>query len=92
MIDDAFLQMLACPASGQPLRAATEAELRGVAAAIAAGRVHNRGGTVVESAPAAGLATVDGAWLYPVRDGIPILLAAEALPLAPSAPPGVQRP
>jgi uncharacterized protein YbaR (Trm112 family) len=29
---------------------------------------------------AAALATEDGAWLYPIQDGIPILLTAEAVP------------
>jgi uncharacterized protein YbaR (Trm112 family) len=33
------------------------------------------------------LATTDGAWLYPVRLGFPILLASEAIPAADPATP-----
>lgn len=79
MIDPTFLAMLVCPASKQPLRLASAAELDAVNRAIASGGVCNRGGASV-SAPCQGaLATVDGKWLYPIQDGIPILLSAEAL-------------
>jgi uncharacterized protein YbaR (Trm112 family) len=83
MIDPAFLAMLVCPVTRQPLRQATPDEVTAVNASIAGGAVTNRGGTAVREAIEAGLATEDGSDVYPIRDDIPILLAAEAIPLPP---------
>jgi uncharacterized protein len=80
MIDPEFLAMLVCPTSRQPLREATEAELSSINARIQAGAVRNRGGSPVAAVLTAGLTTTDGAWLYAVQEGIPILLAQDAIP------------
>jgi uncharacterized protein YbaR (Trm112 family) len=85
MIDPEFLRMLVCPASRQPLREASAAELAAVNRAIAAGGVRTRGGNPVSAPLAAGLVPADGAFVYPIQDGIPILLSAEAVPLARTA-------
>lgn len=87
MIDKDFLAMLVCPSSRQPLREATAAELAGLNAKVAAGALKNRGGNPVQNPIAAGLvpsgpAPSGGAVLYPIVDGIPILLTSEAVPLA----------
>lgn len=82
MIDPEFLAMLVCPTTRQPLHEATAAELGKVNDAIAGGSVRNRGGSTVTDALLAALGTADGAWLYPIQDGIPILLAAEAVPVS----------
>jgi len=79
MIDPDFLAMLVCPMTRQPLRAATEDELGRVNEAIAQGSAQNRGGSKVEQPLQAALGTADGGWLYPIQDGIPILLATEAV-------------
>ena len=79
MIDPDFLAMLVCPTTRQPLREATDAEIGKVNEAIAQGSVRNRGGNKVADPMRAALGTEDGAWLYPIQDGIPILLAAEAV-------------
>jgi uncharacterized protein YbaR (Trm112 family) len=79
MIDPEFLAMLVCPATRQPLREASAAEVAAANEAIARG-LRNRGGNPVSEALSEALATVDGAWLYPVQQGIPILLAPEAIP------------
>lgn len=81
MIDSDFLRLLVCPATRQPLRPATAAELARVADGIAAGSLRNRGGTTPAGGWTEALVTQDGAWLYPIQDGIPILLSAEAVPL-----------
>lgn len=79
MIDQDFLAMLVCPSTRQALRVATAAELSAVNARIGAGSAKNRGGTAVTAPWTAALATVDGAWLYPIQDEIPILLTSEAV-------------
>lgn len=84
MIAPNFLAMLVCPATKQPLREATAAELSGLQQAIAAGAAKNRGGAKVGEPCQGALATKDGHWFYPVQDGIPILLSAEAI-AAPAA-------
>jgi uncharacterized protein YbaR (Trm112 family) len=85
MIDPTFLRMLVCPGTKQPLRMATADELAVINRAVAAGTARNRGGALVVSPVSEGLVTVDGAALYPVLDGIPILLSAEAVLLHPGS-------
>ena len=80
MMDPDFLAMLVCPTSREPLRCASDGELAALNDAIASGGVRNRGGNPVSEALEGALATSDGAWLYPVQGGIPILLAPEAIP------------
>ncbi|MFO0277763.1 MAG: hypothetical protein ACK533_10825 [Planctomycetota bacterium] len=82
MIDKEFLGLLVCPSTRKPLREATAAELAAVNAAIQRSAARNRCGAVVAVPWPAALATQDGAWLYPIQDGIPILLTAEAVPAA----------
>lgn len=81
IIDPEFLRLLVCPATRQPLRLASAEELAACNAAIAAGGVTNRGGTAVSAPLQAGLVPVDASVLYPLVDGIPILLTAEAVPV-----------
>jgi uncharacterized protein YbaR (Trm112 family) len=49
---------------------------------IAQGNLTNRGGQNVEKQIDGGLVRADGAYLYPIDDGIPIMLIDEAIPLA----------
>ena len=81
MIDKGFLAMLVCPSSHQPLREATAAELTAVNAAIQGGTAKNRAGAPVAGPLQEGLVPADGSVVYPIQDGIPILLTAEAIPL-----------
>ncbi len=53
-----------------------------VNSAIAAGRLKNRGGQVVERELEQGLVREDGRVLYPVWDDIPVMLLDEAVQLA----------
>jgi len=86
MIDPEFLRLLVCPATRQPLRLASATELAACNAAIAAGGVVNRGGTALSAPLQAGLVPTDARFVYPMVDGIPILLTTEAVPLPVGSP------
>ena len=82
MVDASLVAILACPETHQPVHVADEATVARVNAAIAAGTVKNRDGEEVGEAIQTGLIREDGAYLYPVRDDIPVMLIGEAIPLA----------
>ena len=82
MVDASLVAILACPETHQPVHLADDATVAKVNAAIAAGTVKNREGASVGEAIDAGLIREDGAYLYPVRDEIPVMLIGEAIPLA----------
>ena len=79
MIDSEFLKMLRCPETRQTLALAEPVALRALNDRIQAGQVRTRGGTKVEQACEAGLVREDRHYLYPIRDGIPVLLIAESI-------------
>jgi uncharacterized protein len=82
MIDKEMLAILVCPTDHAPLDMAEGGIVVRINRAIAAGRVTNRAGRLVDQPIGGGLIRRDGTLLYPVRDGIPVLLADEAIPLA----------
>ena len=82
MVDASLVAILACPETHQPVQVADAATVGKVNAAIAAGAVKNRDGEAVSEAIQTGLIREDGAYLYPVRDDIPVMLIGEAIPLA----------
>jgi uncharacterized protein YbaR (Trm112 family) len=81
VIDKDLLQILACPETHQPLSEATAEELRALNARIAAGGVTNRGGEALSKPIEAGLVREDKRFLYPIQDGIPVLLIDEGIAL-----------
>ena len=81
MIDKALLNILVCPENHQRLELADDALLARVNQSIRTGTLTNRGGRRIESPLAEGLVREDRRWLYPILDGIPVMLVDEAIPL-----------
>jgi uncharacterized protein len=85
MIDRKLVEILRCPVSRAPVALAPKDQLRALNAAISAGELQHADGRKVEAALEAALITADGTRIYPVRDGIPLMLADEAILAEPSA-------
>jgi uncharacterized protein YbaR (Trm112 family) len=81
MVDPELLKILVCPENKTPVTLADEALLAKVNGAIDAGTLKNRGGEAVEAKIDGGLVREDGAYLYIIRDDIPIMIIDEAVPL-----------
>jgi len=81
-MDKKLLSILCCPATQQGLSLARSATLKKVNAAIDAGRLLNQDGCRLTDALVEALITEDAARLYPVNDGIPVLLESESIDLA----------
>lgn len=81
MVDEALLKILVCPEDKTPVSVAGEARIATINTAIAAGTVKNRGGEKVDAAIDGGLIREDGAYLYLIREDIPVMLIDEAIPL-----------
>ncbi len=82
MVDPELLQILVCPESKQSLKEADADLLQRLNVALAAGSVRNRAGEVAREPLDGALVREDGEFLYPVREGIPIMLIDEAIALA----------
>jgi uncharacterized protein YbaR (Trm112 family) len=81
VIDKDLLEILACPKTHQGLGLASASALDALNARIRAGGVLNVGGKAVSEPLAGGLQRADGKLMYPIRDGIPVLLVDEGIAL-----------
>ncbi len=78
-MDKKLLTILHCPITHKGLAPAPRATLQAVNAAIDAGKLQNQEGLALTEHLAEALLTDDGKVLYPVADGIPVLLATESI-------------
>lgn len=80
-MDKRLLAILCCPVTHKGLSVARPDLLKKVNTAIGTGKVVNREGSTVDAILKEALVTDDSKLLYPVKDGIPVLLEAEGISL-----------
>ena len=78
-MDKKLLTILCCPITHKGLKVAGKDDLRRVNAAIQAGTLQNRGCTALAVQLNEALVTDDRKLLYPVQNGIPVLLEGESV-------------
>jgi len=78
-MDKRLLTILRCPITHTGLAVAKRSTIDDVNAAINAGMLSNRDGRVLAEPLAEALVTDDGKVLYPVANGIPVLLEGESI-------------
>jgi uncharacterized protein YbaR (Trm112 family) len=76
-----LVEILVCPETKQPVSLAPPELLARVNERIRAGTLRNRGGQAVTQPLSEGLVREDGHVLYPVDDGIPVMLVEESIEL-----------
>ncbi len=76
-----LLNLLRCPVTHKGLSLARREMLGRVNTAIQAGELSNRDGTVLSESLSEALVTDDSKLLYPVVNGIPVLLEGESISL-----------
>ncbi len=81
LVRDEFLTMLRCPVERQSLSLADDALLQSLNAAIGSGRLKNKGGDTIAKPIEGALVRQDRVLAYPIVDGIPVMLADEAIVL-----------
>lgn len=78
-VDGKLLEILCCPVSRTPLTRLEASRLERLNREIGAGKALYIGGETVEGTLDEALITEDGKVIYPVRDGIPVLLEEQGI-------------
>ncbi len=78
-VSDELLEILVCPETKQPVSSAPADLLSSLNARVRDGSLRNRGGERVEKEIEEGLLREDGKIVYPVDDGIPVMLIEESI-------------
>ena len=81
-VSSELLDILVCPETKQPIALAGADVIARLNAEIDAGRLRNRGGESVKNRINEGLVRQDGRILYPIDDGIPVMLIDESIELS----------
>ena len=80
-LDPMLLEILACPEDKTPVKPADEGTIAKLNGLQGEGKLKDRGGAAVEQALDGGLVREDGKYLYPIVEGIPIMLVDRAIDL-----------
>ena len=80
-VSEELLEILVCPETRQPVAVAETDLIARLNGEIESGQLRNRGGDPVSNAIQEGLLREDGKILYPVEDGIPVMLIEESIEL-----------
>ena len=81
MVDKELLDILVCPENKTAVSLVDDDVLAKVNDAIQAKTRKNRAGEAVDEVIDGGLLREDGAYLYAIRDDIPIMLIDESIPM-----------
>lgn len=80
-MDKRLLSILCCPVTHKSLALAKPDLLKRINSAISEAKLVNRDGATLSGTLEEALITDDGKILYPVNDGIPVLLEGESVSL-----------
>jgi uncharacterized protein YbaR (Trm112 family) len=80
-LDKDLLAILCCPETKQSVTVAESALVDKLNAAVARGELKNKGKKPVSEQMDGGLIRADEKILYPIREGIPVMLIEEGIPL-----------
>jgi uncharacterized protein YbaR (Trm112 family) len=81
MLTTNLIHILRCPEDHTELTLADDDLVKRVNTAIREGRLQNRAGTHFEQPLDGGLVRADGRVMYPIIDGIPVLLQGDGIAL-----------
>jgi len=81
MIDKELLAILCCPETKQPVTLADAALVHKLNEAAVRGGLKNKSTKTVSEQMDGGLIRADQTILYPIREGIPVMLLEEGIPL-----------
>lgn len=76
-----LLSVLCCPVTHKGLSVVRPDHLKKINTAIGEGRLANRDGAILSNTLKEALVTDDGKIMYPVNDGIPVLLEGASVAL-----------
>jgi uncharacterized protein YbaR (Trm112 family) len=80
-LDRKLLDFICCPVTRSSLELLPERELAHLNELIVSKRIRNREDTIVDAPLNEALVTRSGKLIYPIRDGVPLLLEEEAMAL-----------
>ena len=81
-VDSRLIDILVCPATKTPVKPLTKDKLAILNQAIASSEILRQDGTRIEEPLGEALITSDGKTVYPVDDGIPVMLVEYGIPAA----------